>query len=108
LLDEARQLADVGRYLEAAHCAQLATVELLLERRWLVLERSEPNRTLRRRLNESALPAPERAEFGALLSRLEGRWFRDRVEDRDLFDAWTALHRRLAASPASPAGAGRA
>lgn len=95
LLAEARALAERGHLLAAAHKAQLAALQLLLERRWLELERSDPNRTLRRRLAEAELPAAERDEFVMLLDRLEGHWFRDRVEDRDLYLSWCRLHERL-------------
>ena len=92
---QAEGFAGAGRFLEAAHCTQLAALQLLLSREWLALERSEPNRTLRRRLREARLPDTERVDFLALLDRLENRWFRDRVEDRDLYGAWRGLHARL-------------
>lgn len=88
-------LARQGRFLEAAHAVQLAALQLLLERRWLALDRFEPNRTLRARLASSPLPESERAGFATLLDALEARWFGDRGEDRGLFDAWCALHTRL-------------
>lgn len=94
-IDEADALAREGRFLEAAHATQLAALELLLRREWIALERSDPNRTLRRRIEAAALPGSERAEFLSLLDRLEGRWFRDRAEDRDLYGAWRLLYGRL-------------
>jgi hypothetical protein len=97
LLGEADRLACSERFLEAAHCAQLAALELLLKRRWIDLARSEPNRTLRQRLAKTSLPEAERSEFASLLDRLESHWFRDRAEDRDLYLAWRGLHARLAA-----------
>jgi len=96
LLGEAERLARSERFLEAAHCAQLAALELLLKRRWIELARSEPNRTLRQRLAKTSLPEAERSEFASLLDRLESHWFRDRAEDRDLYLAWRGLHARLA------------
>lgn len=98
-IDEAEVLAREGRFVEAAHCAQLASLELLLRKQWLELERSDPNRVLRRRLSEASLPESVRDRFLALLDRLESRWFRDRVEDRDLYSDWRALHARIAALP---------
>jgi hypothetical protein len=95
LLGEAERLACSERFLEAAHCAQLAALELLLKRRWIELARSEPNRTLRQRLAKTSLPEAERSEFASLLDRLESHWFRDRTEDRDLYLAWRGLHARL-------------
>ena len=97
-LARAEGLAEQGRFLEAAHCTQLAALQLLLRGEWLTLERSDPNRTLRRRLLESPLPDAERSDFLVLLDRLESRWFRDRVEDRDLYGAWRGLHSRLASA----------
>lgn len=99
---EADGLAGEGRFLEAAHCTQLATLELLLRREWISLERSDPNRTLRRRLDAGKVPGAERAEFLALLDRLESRWFRDRAEDRDLYGAWRRLYGRLETKALAP------
>ena len=90
-----------GRFLDAAHSTQLATLQLLLAKKWLELERSDPNRTLRRRVVEASLPEPVRDRFLTLLDRLEGRWFRDRVEDRDLYTEWRSLHARIEALPES-------
>lgn len=95
LIAEAEGLASEGHFLEAAHCTQLASLEILLRREWISLARSDPNRTLRRRLEHGSLPEPERAEFLSLLDRLESRWFRDRSEDRNLYGAWRGLHSRL-------------
>ena len=96
---EAEVFARQGRFVEAAHCTQLASLQLLLRKHWLELERSDPNRTLRRRLAEARLPEVIRARFVALLDRLEGCWFRDRVEDRDLYADWRAIHAEIAALP---------
>jgi hypothetical protein len=96
---EAEVFAREGRFVEAAHCTQVASLQLLLRKRWLELERSEPNRTLRRRLAAAHLPNALRGRFVGLLDRLEGRWFRDRVEDRDLYTDWRVLHAEIAALP---------
>jgi hypothetical protein len=98
---DAEAAARTGRFLDAAHSTQLATLQLLLAKHWLELERSDPNRTLRRRLAEASLPEPLRDRFLTLLDRLEGRWFRDRSEDRDLYSEWRALHASVAALPES-------
>lgn len=98
---EADGLARQGRFLEAAHRIQLASLQLLLRKRWLELERSDPNRTLRHRLADTRLPDALRQRFLALLDRLEGRWFRDRVEDRELYSEWRALHARIESLPES-------
>jgi hypothetical protein len=97
---EAERLAAEGRYLDAARKLQLACIETLLGRGVLELRRFEPNTTLRRRLDAAPIPPAQRREFAALLRRLETRLFRDRVEDRPLFEAWRELHRRLAAGEA--------
>ena len=97
--DEAGRLAAAGRFLEAAHRLQLASIELLLQRHVLELARSEPNRTLRQRLRGASLPERERQELLDLLQRLEQQWFRDRRDDRDLYDSWRTLHERLDALP---------
>lgn len=99
LADAARRLAREGRHLEAAHCLELAALELLLERRWLELGPSEPNRTLRRRLRASRLPGSLGDEFVRLLDRLEEHWFRDRRGEHELYEAWQRLHDRLSALP---------
>lgn len=99
LAERARRLAEEGRHLEAAHCAQLAALEILLERRWIELAPCEPNRTLRGRLGGSPLPADLRREFVSLLDRLEEHWFRDRRGGRDLYEAWGRLLARLDALP---------
>ncbi len=99
LLARAESLAAEGRFLEASRNVELATLELLLEQRVIELARSEPNRVLRRRLREAALPDPERGQLLGLLDRLESRLFRDRVEDAELYAGWRALHRRLSALP---------
>jgi len=98
---DAEDLARGGRFVEAAHCAQLASLQILLRKRWLELERSDPNRTLRRRLGETRLPVALRERFLGLLDRLEASWFRDRVGDSDLYADWRALHADLTALPES-------
>jgi hypothetical protein len=99
LIDDAAAHARDGRFLEAAHCTQLASLQLLLAKKCLELERSDPNRTLRRRLADASLPEPLRGRFLALLDRLEGHWFRDRVEDSDLYREWRALYSNIEALP---------
>jgi hypothetical protein len=74
---------------------QLAALQMLLERRFVELARSEPNTTLRRRLSGSSLPEAEKGDFLSLLDRLEAHWFRDREDDRVLYLDWCQLHTRL-------------
>ena len=97
---EAEALAAQGRFLEAAHRLQLATIELLVGQRRLALSRFEANRVLRRRVREATLPLAERRALVELVDRLERGWFRDRAGDADLYGAWRALHTRLAAGTA--------
>ncbi len=92
---EAESLAGSGRFLEAAHRMQLAVLDLLLRRGIVELRRSEPNRVLRRRILQARLPAAERQVLLSLLDRFERRWFRDRVDDQDLYESWRSLHARL-------------
>ncbi len=99
LLDEASVLARDGHFLAAAQKLQLAVIELLLVRRRLDLVRSETNRVLRRRLVGAGLPAHLRDEMTLLLDRLERQWFRDRQEDRELYEAWSRLHDAVALLP---------
>lgn len=99
LIEEADRFARQGRFLEAAHCTQLASLQLLLQKRCLELERSDPNRTLRQRLRRAPLPEALRERFLSLLDRLEGHWFRDRHEDRDLYGEWRSLHAQLEGLP---------
>jgi hypothetical protein len=94
-IEQARALAEGGQYLEAAHRTQLATLALLIEVDWLELARSDPNRTLRRRIAESVLPEAERRQLTALVDRLESLWFDEPREDRELFEAWMALDDRI-------------
>src|SRR6185436_7817442 len=96
---EAQAYAAAGRFLAAAHQMELAVLDLLLQRRVLELTRSEPNRTLRRRLLTALLPEGERAELLSLLDRLERQWFRDRADERGLFDAWWQLYARFERLP---------
>ena len=93
-------LAAQGRFLEAAHRLQLATIELLVSQRRLALSRFEANRVLRRRVREATLPMAERRTLVDLVDRLERGWFRDRAGDADLYGAWRTLHARLAESAA--------
>jgi hypothetical protein len=92
---EAEALARRGSFLEAAHRIQLAAIALLLKRRVIELSRSDPNRTLRRRLREASLASAERRDLLNLLDRFETCWFRDRAEDRDLYEEWRGLFERL-------------
>ena len=99
LMAEAERHARHGRFLDAAHCVQLAALQLLLRKKCIELARSDPNRTLRRRLADAPLPAGLRDGFVAGLDRLEGQWFRDRREDRELYGQWRALHDQIQALP---------
>lgn len=94
-LREARSLAHAGRFLEAAHRVQLATLALLIELDWLELARSDPNRTLRRRIMVSGLPERERRQLIGLIDRLEALWFAEPRDDPRLFEDWLALDERI-------------
>lgn len=94
-IDEARVIAGQGRFLEAAHRVQLATLAMLIDFDRLELARSDPNRTLRERVEDSSLPDVERAQLIALVDRLERLWFDEPVDDPALFEDWLALDARL-------------
>jgi len=99
-LAAARARAREGRFLEAAHGVQMAILAWLIDRDWLELARSDPNRTLRRRIATSGLPEREARDLIALVDRLEALWFDDpRLdaprEDPALFEAWLSLDARI-------------
>jgi hypothetical protein len=96
-MTSARTLARSGHYLAAAHRVQLATLALLIEFDWLELARSDPNRTLRDRVRDSAIPKPEARRLIELVDRLEMLWFSERREDRTLFEDWQSLDERIVA-----------
>jgi len=91
----ADELAAASRFLDAAHCLQLACIEQLLRRRLISLSRSEPNRTLRHRLSRSPVPASEQSRLIGLLDQTETAWFRDRSQDPVLYDGWKQMLARL-------------
>jgi len=97
---EASDLASEGRYVEAAHRLALGSVQLLVVDGHIELGRSEANRILRKRVRSAALPEELSTEFLQLLDTFETRWFRDRAEDPDLYEAWRSLHSRISALPA--------
>ncbi len=95
-LEVAGALARQGRFLEAAHRLQLATLGLLIDRDWLELARSDPNRTLRHRVARSALSETDRDELVSLVDRVEALWFDEPREDAELYEAWRAFAERQA------------
>jgi len=97
---EASDLASEWRYVEAAHRLALGSVQLLVMDGHIELNRSEANRILRKRVRSAALPEEVSTEFLQLLDAFEARWFRDRAEDPDLYEAWRSLHSRISALPA--------
>lgn len=91
----AERLAAEGRFLDAARCLQVGAIELLVRRNVLDLARADANRRLRQKLAAAPVGEAERRQLIELVDRLERRWFRDREEDRGLFEAWQALFLRL-------------
>jgi hypothetical protein len=97
LVAEAAALAETGRYLDAARTMQLACLELLLRSGAIRLARGEANRRLRHELAAAPIPEAQRRSLGELLARLERQVFRDREEDRGLYEGWRTLHGGLRA-----------
>lgn len=97
---EATDLASEGRYVEAAHRLALGCVQSLVSGGHIQLDRSDANRILRKRVRSAALPEALSTEFLLLLDSFEARWFRDRVEDPDLYEAWRRLHSQISELPA--------
>lgn len=95
LAAEAEALAARGSYLEASRRMHLACLEILLDRGLVDLRRGETNRKLRRELEKAPLSGLQRRTLGDLLGRLERQIFRDRFEDRALYEGWRGLHREL-------------
>jgi hypothetical protein len=93
--EEAEQLARQGRFLDGAHRLLLGSIDVLVKRGLIELRRADANRVLRDRLRRSALPDAASARFLVLLDAFEERWFRDRVEDGELYQAWRELHEQL-------------
>jgi hypothetical protein len=101
-LEQAEDLAQEERFLEAARRVELGTLELLLRRRVIELSRSDAGRALRERVRRSGLPEAERSALITLQQRLEAGLFRENEADRSLYQAWLDLHRRLDAVAAPP------
>src|SRR2546427_8826379 len=85
-LEEADALARRGMVLAAAWRGEPCALDLLPRARVVELGRSHPNRTLRRRLRDAALPEAERGDLLALITWLAPRAVRDRNEERELYD----------------------
>ena len=94
-VEEAEALARDGRFLEGAHRLLLGSIDVLVTRGVIELARADANRVLRDRVRRSRLPVAVRARFLDLLDAFEERWFRDRIEDGDLYRAWYELHAQL-------------
>lgn len=90
--ETAARLAEGGRFLDAARLMQAAVLELLVHRRLVDLSPAESNAVLTARLTAAPLPGDLADRAVALVRSLERRWFRDRVEDEALYDAWVRLH----------------
>jgi hypothetical protein len=95
-VDDAAALADAGRYLDASRAVQLGTIQLLVHAGRIRLGRGDPNRVLRRRLDEARIGDGLHAELIAAIAALERRWFRDREEDADLYQRWRRVYGALA------------
>jgi hypothetical protein len=92
---DARRLAADGCYLEAAHRLLLATLQHLARGGLIELRPEDTNRRLRTRLEEARLPGALRRELATLMGETERLWFRDRRDDRDLYDRWSTAYSNL-------------
>jgi hypothetical protein len=95
-VDDAAALAERGRYLDAARAVQLGTIQLLVRAGRVRLGRGDPNRVLRRRLEDAGIGDALRAELLESIGSLERRWFRDREEDAELYARWRRVYGALA------------
>ena len=96
--DEARRLAEQGRFLDAARALQLGTIEILVRKGHVRLGRGDANATFRRRVREAPLGDGLREELVALIARLERSLFRDRDEDETLYRSWQHAYAQVDAS----------
>jgi hypothetical protein len=95
--ETAARLAAGGRFLDAARLMQAAVLEHLVSRRLVALSPAESNAVLTARLAAAPLPGDLGGRAVALVRGLERRWFRDRLEDEALYEAWVRLHGDLVA-----------
>jgi HEPN domain-containing protein len=96
-VDDAADLAERGRYLDAARAVQLAVIELLVRAERIRLGRGDANRVLREQLRNARIGDGLREELVESIRTLERHWFRDREEDEDLYRRWRQVYGRLAA-----------
>ena len=92
---QSRRLAEEGRYVDAAHCLLLASLQCSAHSGLIELHPEDTNRDVRGRLEVARLPGPLRAELLELMRITERAWFRDRVEDPALYARWSAAYGRL-------------
>lgn len=91
----ARELAEAGRFLEATHQLLLATLRRIAHAGVIDLRPEDTNREVCLRLRRSALPESLRVELISLVGATERSWFRDRVQDPDLYRRWEVAYGRL-------------
>jgi hypothetical protein len=95
LAGEAGQLADSGRFLEAAHRLMIACFGVLAQRSVIELRPDCSNRWIRAALRGSPLAAGFAIEIGALVERTERRWFGNRENEPAIYYDWRSVYQRL-------------
>jgi hypothetical protein len=95
LAQEARDLADSGRFLEAGHRLMIASFGVLAQRCVIELRPDRSNRWIRDALRGSPLAAGLALEVGTLVERTERKWFGNRDNEPGLYSDWTSLYQRL-------------
>jgi hypothetical protein len=98
LAQEARDLADSGRFLEAGHRLMIASFGVLAERSLIELRPDRSNRWIRDALRGSPLAEGLAVEVGALVERTERKWFGNRDNESGIYLDWTSVYQRLLSS----------
>ena len=92
---EARQLAEEGRYLEAAHQLFLASLQRVVQARMIELQPNHTNRVIRTALESSSIPSALRVELVELVRTTDRAWFRNRADDPELYARWAEAYGQL-------------
>jgi hypothetical protein len=97
ILNEARSLADGGRYLEGAHRLMIASFHLLADRSIIELRPDRSNRWIRTAILKSSLTGGLANELDRLVESTERRWFGRRDDDPEFYILWLSTFEQLSA-----------